>query len=142
MELPLNTTNQKGYTCPFCHYQRKADDDNPAWECPSCLKAYNKHQNNTGNWSPDNRVTIIDDDDEPTIGEKLGVMLATLFLCGILLRNLYTVIRYGYIEACSRGHCWLVYYYESPLEFIFQVVVTTFLFGYLCYCIYHHVKNE
>lgn len=28
--------------CPKCHYARKATDDCPEWQCPSCQVAYNK----------------------------------------------------------------------------------------------------
>ncbi|MDN5869942.1 MAG: hypothetical protein L0H73_04375 [Nitrococcus sp.] len=34
-------------TCPFCRYERTEDDHNPAWECPSCKRAYTKF------WCPD-----------------------------------------------------------------------------------------
>lgn len=28
--------------CPHCAYARKADDQNPDWQCPACEKAYGK----------------------------------------------------------------------------------------------------
>jgi hypothetical protein len=28
--------------CPKCNYERKADDDAPSWQCPSCKVAYAK----------------------------------------------------------------------------------------------------
>ncbi|RUQ84475.1 hypothetical protein [Legionella septentrionalis] len=30
--------------CPLCGYQRKDQDNNPEWQCPGCLAAYNKAQ--------------------------------------------------------------------------------------------------
>lgn len=35
--------------CPGCGYERKASDNAPEWQCPSCEIAYNKHPNYNGN---------------------------------------------------------------------------------------------
>ena len=40
--LNLGLENNVSRICPHCNYARKADDNAPDWQCPSCERAYAK----------------------------------------------------------------------------------------------------
>lgn len=67
--------------CPHCAYARKTTDTVPAWQCPSCEKAYAK----TGSESPLPTVRQYADSRQSSAGGGLGKWWVLLLLLGVAL---------------------------------------------------------
>lgn len=61
-------------TCPHCNYARKLKDETPEWQCPSCLRAYDKVPNEGGMPLMPTRES----------GGRLRFVLLNLLLIGVI----------------------------------------------------------
>ena len=100
--------------CPHCSFERTSKHENPKWECPKCLKAYNKFNSKTS--KSINKKTGKEESSE--VRDWVSIVLLIFVGAGKLL----DAIVYETTQVGSNGNYYTVELANSPFSFYFEVL--------------------